>query len=58
MAVDEKALSVSLSVPEDTLIDSGGSSTYTLHITVLQDAAENSRYTFEVDLTFAQWNEV
>jgi len=58
MDVDVNALSVSLSVPEDTQIDSGGSSTYTLHITVLQNAAESSTYTFEVDLTFAQWNEV
>lgn len=56
--VDENALSVSLSVPEDTQIDSGGSSTYILHITVLQNAKESSTYTFEVDLTFAQWNEV
>jgi hypothetical protein len=56
--VDEDALSVSLSVPEDTQIDPGDSSTYTLHITVLQDAEENSTYTFEVELVFAQWNEV
>lgn len=58
IGVDGNALWVSLSVPEDTQIDSGGSSTYTLHITVLQNAAESSKYTFEVDLTFAQWNEV
>jgi len=56
--VDENALSVSLSVPKDTQIDSGGNSTYTLHITVLQNAKESSTYMFEVDLTFAQWNEV
>ena len=56
--VDEDALSVSLDVPEDTQIDPGYSSTYTLHITVLQDAEENSTYTFEVELVFAQWNEV
>ena len=55
--VDPNALSVSLSAPEDTQIDPRGSSTYTLHITVLQSAAEGSTYTFEVDLMFAQWNE-
>lgn len=58
IGVDGNALSVSLSVPKDAQIDSRGSSTYTLHITVLQNAAESSTYTFEVDLTFAQWNEV
>ena len=56
--IDESALSVSLYVPEDTQIDPGDNSTYTLHITVLQDAEENSTYTFEVELVFAQWNEV
>ncbi|ADM27346.1 conserved hypothetical protein [Ignisphaera aggregans DSM 17230] len=55
---DKEALSVSLTVPEDTQIDPGYNSTYTLHITVLQGAAEKSTYTFEVTLTFAQWNEV
>jgi hypothetical protein len=60
IGVDPNALSVSLSVPKDTTqIDPGGNSTtYTLHITVLQSAAKSSTYTFEVDLTFAQWNEV
>jgi len=56
--VDGSALSVSLDVPEDTQIDPGYSSTYILHITVLQGAEENSTYTFEVELVFAQWNEV
>jgi len=55
---DTSALSVSLSVPEDTQIDPGSNSTYTLHITVLQGAEELETYTFEVTLTFAQWNEV
>jgi len=55
---DTSALSVSLSTPYDTQIEPKGSSTYTLHITVLQSAAELSTYTFEVELTFAQWNEV
>ncbi|PUA33590.1 MAG: hypothetical protein B7O98_04005 [Zestosphaera tikiterensis] len=52
------ALSIDLPIPEDTQIDPDGSSTYTLHITVLQSAAESSTYTFEIELTFAQWNEV
>jgi len=56
--VNTTALSVSLDVPEDTQIEPDGSSTYILHITVLQDAEEKSTYTFEVTLTFAQWNEV
>jgi len=56
--VNTTALSVSLTVPEDTQIDPGYNSTYTLHVTVLQTAEENSEYTFEVTLTFAQWNEV
>ena len=57
--VNGSTLLISLSVPENTQIDPGSSSTtYTLHITVLQNAAESSTYTFEVDLTFAQWNEV
>jgi len=56
--VDEEALSVWLEVPEDTQIDPEGYSTYELHIVVLQGAAESSEYTFELTLTFAQWNEV
>ena len=56
--VNETALAVSLDIPEDTQIDPEGNSTYTLHITVLQEAEENSTYTFEVELVFAQWNEV
>jgi len=56
--VNESALNVSLTVPEDTQIEPDGSSTYTLHITVLQTAEEKNTYTFEVTLTFAQWNEV
>jgi len=55
---DKNALEVSLEIPEDTQIDPEDSGTYTLHITVLQDAKELSTYTFEVTLTFAQWNEV
>ena len=55
---DQNALRVSLSIPSDTQIDPGDNSTYVLHITVLQGAEENAQYSFEVTLTFAQWNEV
>ena len=56
--VDETALDVWLEVPEDTQIDPDDYGTYELHIIVKQDAAESSEYTFELTLTFAQWNEV
>jgi len=56
--VNEEALYVWLLVPEDTQIDPGDYGTYELHIVVLQGAAENSTYEFELTLTFAQWNEV
>jgi len=58
VGVDAEALDVWLVIPEDTQIDPGYSSPYELHIHVKQDAAENSTYTFELELTFAQWNEV
>jgi len=56
--VNKTALSVELGIPEDTQIEPGGNSTYTLTIDVLQAATENATYTFEVTLVFAQWNEV
>ncbi|MCD6489074.1 MAG: hypothetical protein J7K21_07630 [Desulfurococcales archaeon] len=56
--VDESALDVDLGIPRDTQIEPGENSTYTLTITVLQDAEENHVYSFEVILVFAQWNEV
>ena len=56
--VNESALNVWLEVPEDTQIDPGDSSEYELHITVLQKAEESTTYSFEVELEFAQWNEV
>ncbi len=55
---DTNALSVDLGIPEDTQIDPGMNATYTLTITVLQGAEEQSSYSFEVTLVFAQWNEV
>ncbi len=56
--VNETALTVSLEVPEDTQIHPEEASPYRLCIGVLQDADENSEYTFTLTLTFAQWNEV
>jgi len=48
-----------LMMPDDTQIDPGYSSTYILHIEVLQEAEENATYgPYEIELVFAQWNEV
>lgn len=52
------ALAASLTFPADTQIDPGDTHIYTLHIEVLQEADELSTYSFEVSMTFAQWNEV
>ncbi|ALL01257.1 hypothetical protein Pyrde_1209 [Pyrodictium delaneyi] len=56
--VNTTALAVGLLTPQDTQLHPGDTHTYTLDIAVLQDAAENGSYTFEVTLVFAQWNEV
>jgi len=56
--VDESALSVTLTKPANTQIDPGCTSTYTLHIEVLEDAEQDSSYSFTVTLEFANWNEV
>jgi len=55
---DTDALSVYLGIPEDTQIHANETKEYTLTIDVLQNATENSSYSFEVVLVFAQWNEV
>jgi len=55
---DESALRVRLTTPEYTQIHPGETSTYTLCITVLQDAEQEASYSVTVTLTFAQWNEV
>ncbi|OYT55855.1 MAG: hypothetical protein B6U76_04930 [Desulfurococcales archaeon ex4484_217_2] len=55
---DTDALDVTLGIPADTQIDAGDNATYTLTIDVLQNASENSTYSFEVTLVFAQWNEI
>ncbi|BEP18295.1 hypothetical protein PYJP_16470 [Pyrofollis japonicus] len=49
---------VELATPDSTQMHPDDTHTYYLTISVPQDAAENSSYSFEVTLTFAQWNEV
>lgn len=56
--VDREALAVRLIKPSDTQIEPGGNSTYILEIIVLQKANETENYSFDLELTFAQWNEV
>ena len=56
--VDEDALTVEFIIPEDTQIDPGGAKWFYVDIHVEQPAEMNSTYTFEITLTFAQWNEV
>ena len=55
---DAEALFVYMVYPTDTQIEPGENATYVLYITVLQSANETSTYSFDVELTFAQWNEV
>ncbi len=43
---------------DGTQIDPGSFDTYELCIHVKQNATENSTYFFELQMTFAQWNEV
>ncbi len=56
--VDDTALDVEFHVPADTQIHPGDASEYDMTVTVLQTAEEGATYTFEITLTFAQWNEV
>lgn len=55
---DEQSLYVYIMHSVNTQIEPGGNDTYTLHISVLQNAQERTNYSFDVKLTFAQWNEV
>ncbi len=55
---DENALSVDFIIPEDTQIHPGETLELGIKIVVLQEAEELTTYTFEVEYTFAQWNEV
>jgi len=56
--VNSTALCVGLKVPSDTQIHPGHNSTYYLTIGIRQAAQEQTTYSFEVRLIFAQWNEV
>lgn len=55
---DQEALDIRLIVPEDTQIEPGDAGTYILEIIIKQDANETATYSFDLELTFAQWNEV
>ena len=57
-AIDEEALNVTLYKPLDTQMHEGENTTYILEIIVTQKANETSTYSFDLELTFAQWNEV
>ena len=56
--LNKTALCVSLRIPKDTQIHPNENSTYYLTIGIKQAAEELTTYSFEVQLTFAQWNEV
>lgn len=57
-SIDEEALDVNLIRSSDTQIEPGENGTYILQITVLQAANETTTYSFDLELVFAQWNEV
>ncbi len=56
--VNTTALRVNLGIPKDTQIHPNENGTYTLSICIKQAASEMTTYTFDISLTFAQWNEV
>ncbi len=56
--VDSSAMNVQFTIPTDTQIHPGDEGEYHLIIDVLQTAQQNSTYSFEIELGFAQWNEV
>uniref|UniRef100_A0A7C2FXQ5 Uncharacterized protein n=1 Tax=Thermosphaera aggregans TaxID=54254 RepID=A0A7C2FXQ5_9CREN len=55
---DEEALTVMLDIPEDTQIHPGDSLPIEIQIVINQEAEELTTYSFELEFTFAQWNEV
>jgi hypothetical protein len=55
---DDSALDVTVTVPEDTQLHPSDTHDITINITVLQDASEDTTYSFELEFTYAQWNEV
>ncbi len=56
--VNTTALMVGLKIPHDTQIHPNENSTYILSIGIKQEAEELHTYSFEIQLVFAQWNEV
>jgi len=54
----DDSLRVSITVPEDTQLHPGETHDITINIEVLQDAGESTSYSFELEFTYAQWNEV
>ncbi len=56
--IDDKALNITLYKPCDTQMHENETSTYILEIIVTQEANETSTYSFDLELMFAQWNEV
>ncbi len=57
-SVDREALKVRLITPADTQIEPDENGTYILEIIVQQAANETTTYSFDLELVFAQWNEV
>ncbi len=55
---DTEALNVTLIKPNSTQIEPGENKTFILEIIVTQAANETALYSFDLELTFAQWNEV
>ena len=56
--IDTSALAVTFNLPEGSQIHPGEAGEIQLIIDVLQTAQENTTYTFEITLVYAQWNEV
>lgn len=57
--VNETALNVTFTPPEQTQINPGeASDTYTLCVGIYPSADEDRSYSFTLELTFAQWNQV
>ncbi len=57
-AIDDEALDIRLITPSDTQIEPNENGTYKLEVIVKQAANETTTYSFDLELIFAQWNEV
>ncbi len=56
--IDKEALDIRLIKPSDTQIEPNENGTYILEVIVKQAANETTTYSFDLELEFAQWNEV